>query len=234
MIKKLFAALGLGWGPGATDSTPPPAHAPYNDRTVDFIYNLLFCDDPSRFDATPGKTRTPQQQVLFADPPALEALQALAHDSAAEGRYRYLACMRLRALGAPVAQRLLLGVIVEVPLEHGLDTLAAFSEGGVRYINQAGKLLVIEQQDGVKAQVDAVFASVEPILDKIGPWLEARLAPPRDGVRFTFLVSDGMYFGQGPMAAMRSDPMSAPLLSAATQLLQAAVELGLNKGSTLR
>lgn len=232
MIKNLLTTLGLKGS--AARKPAAPAFAPYAEPTMNFIYNLLFCDDPVRFDATAGKTRTPQQQVLFTDPPDLGALRALAEDSAAEGRYRYLAYTRLRAIGEAVEHRELLGVIVEVPLEKGLDTLAAFSEGGVRYINQAGKLLVIEHQDSIKPQVQAVFASVEPILDKIGPWLEPRLAPPQEGVRFTFLVSNGMYFGQGPMAAMHSDPMSAPLLYAATQLLQAVVELGLNTGKSAR
>ena len=40
----------------------------------------------------------------------------------------------------------------------------------------------------------------------------------------TFLVSDGLYFGEGPMEAMQEERMAAPLISAATTLLMKLVE----------
>jgi hypothetical protein len=39
-------------------------------------------------------------------------------------------------------------------------------------------------------------------------------------VRITFLVSDGLYFGEGPANIFFKDPMAGPVLNAATQLLQ--------------
>jgi len=42
----------------------------------------------------------------------------------------------------------------------------------------------------------------------------------------TFLVSDGLYFGEGPFGALQQDRMAGPVLAKATQLLQRAVELG--------
>jgi hypothetical protein len=35
----------------------------------------------------------------------------------------------------------------------------------------------------------------------------------------TFLVSDGLYFGQGPMAVMQREELAAPLIKASTALL---------------
>ena len=40
----------------------------------------------------------------------------------------------------------------------------------------------------------------------------------------TFLVSDGLYFGEGPMKIMERDPLAKPLLKAATALLLKLVE----------
>jgi len=118
-------------------------------------------------------------------------------------------------------------VIVEVPLASGLDTLAAFSEGGVRYVNQSGKLLVIEGVADVLPLVKRLIAASEPVVSRIGPWDKPRLAPPKLGnVRLTFLVSDGLYFGEGPMSVMQGDAMAGPIIGQATQLLQAVVAMG--------
>jgi hypothetical protein len=43
----------------------------------------------------------------------------------------------------------------------------------------------------------------------------------------TFLVSDGLYFGEGPFNALQKDPMGGPVLAKATQLVQRAVESAL-------
>jgi hypothetical protein len=118
----------------------------------------------------------------------------------------------------------LLGVIVEVPLAGGLDTLAAFSEGGVRYINQSGKMVAIEGVGAFSAHVKSLFKASEPVVAQIGPWQKSRLGPPQRGnVRLTFLVSDGLYFGEGPMSGMQRDAMAGPILEQATALLQAVV-----------
>ncbi|MBC7983283.1 MAG: hypothetical protein H7Y02_05440 [Candidatus Obscuribacterales bacterium] len=39
----------------------------------------------------------------------------------------------------------------------------------------------------------------------------------------SFLVSDGLYLGQGQLNDMQRDPMAAPLLKASTALLQAVL-----------
>lgn len=63
-----------------------------------------------------------------------------------------------------------------------------------------------------------------PVVKQIGPWENDRLPPPAKGnIRMTFLVSDGLYFGEGPLAIMQKEPMAAPVISKAVQLLQAVV-----------
>src|SRR5437016_2006439 len=47
----------------------------------------------------------------------------------------------LRALGVPPSElwtETVFGVVVEVPMAGSLDTLAAYSDGSARYINQSG------------------------------------------------------------------------------------------------
>ncbi|MCP9819660.1 hypothetical protein KBZ18_09160 [Synechococcus sp. Cruz-9H2] len=202
-------------------------YSPYPSEAANTIYNLLFCDDASAFLARSGEEPAPWQAELAQDPPDLRALRILAADERQEGRVRYLAYQALRHLGESVPPRQLLGVIIEVPLAGGLDALAAYSNGGVRYVNQSGRIAVVDAVPSMTHLVQDLFAMSQPVVDAIGPWKEARLAPPkRDNIRLTFLVSDGLYFGEAPMTVMQREPMAAPIIQRATELLQAVVAIG--------
>jgi len=226
MFRKLLAAVGLSVAAAAGAVANPP-YSPYASEAANTIYNLLFCDSPAAFKAKPGESPTHWQTVLFSASADVEALGALASDATQEGRIRFLAFSRLRELGKVVQPKILLGVIVEVPLAGGLDALAAFSEGGIRYVNQSGKLVVIEGVASFLPMVKRLFAVAEPVVTQIGPWDKPRLPPPKQGaVRLTFLVSDGLYFGEGPMSVMQREAMAGPIIQQATELLQAVVATG--------
>ena len=226
MFRKLLAAVGFSVATTAGAVANPP-YSPYTSEAANAIYNLLFCDNPAAFKAKPGESPTHWQAILFSAPVDVAALQALASDASQEGRIRFLAFSRLRELGKAVQPKTLLGVIVEVSLAGGLDALAAFSEGGVRYVNQSGKLVVIEGVASFLPMVKRLFAVSEPVVARIGPWNKPRLAPPKQGnVRLTFLVSDGLYFGEGPMSVMQREAMAGPIIQQATELLQAVVAMG--------
>src|SRR5690242_14080880 len=115
--------------------------APYGNDAADFMYNLLFCDDPALFARGADDPATPFPAILSENPDAAR-IAAIANDTTQEGRVRALAFNWLRQHGHDVPRRVLLGAIVEVPLDGGLDTLAAFADGSVRYINQTGKMSV--------------------------------------------------------------------------------------------
>jgi hypothetical protein len=225
MLRKFFAALGLGSAAAGRGGAKPP-YTPYSESAANDIYNMLFCDDPSAYRPTGGRAPAPWQVVLSSDPPNVPALVALADDFTQEGRTRFLAYTKLRALGQVVPAKRLLGVIVEMPMAGGLDTLAAYSDGGVRYINHTSKLAFFERLPSLQPHVQSLFAASEPVVERIGPWHESRRPPPKAGkVRLTFLVSDGLYFGEGPMATMQREAMAGPVIQSAGQLLQAAVAL---------
>jgi hypothetical protein len=164
---------------------------------------------------------------LVAEKPDTAALRKIAEDEANEGRVRALAYNRLRGAGEKVLPKQLLGVIIEVPLEKGLDVLAAFSEGGVRYLNQSGKVALFEGPGNPVESLAKELVSVsQPVVNQIGPWDKQRLPPPKVGnVRMAFLVSDGLYFGEGPYGALQKDPMAGPVLAKATELMQRVVAL---------
>jgi hypothetical protein len=197
------------------------SYTPYKDEATNVIYNLLFCDDLALYKTHyQGPIRGPWQ-VLFAKPANLKKLRTLANSPSAETRLRILAFNALKQHKALPKKKQLLGVIVEVGLEHGLDTLAAYRDMRARYINHSGKLLVWEtHKPAIDAKIRKLFQEAQPIIEKIGPWGKPRLPPPPTGqMRLTFLVSDGLYFGQGTMRDLGRSPLAGPVVTAATELL---------------
>lgn len=209
----------------------PEFYQPYRDPSANFLYNLLFCDDLSLFlnhhTPEPG---TPMQ--LIKDATDLNAIAQLTTSVAEESRIRALAYNLLREKGWQIPPKILLGVIFEVPLQQGLDTLAAYADHRIRYLNQSGKVLIMETAPAnIAAKTDEVLAAAQTIVNQIGPWDKARLPPPtakQADIRMTFLVSDGLYFGQGGFANLQRDPMAAPLIHHSGQLLQLVVDAGLS------
>ncbi|AVP96826.1 hypothetical protein C7S18_06245 [Ahniella affigens] len=225
MLTKILAALGIGIA--TVPATAAGLYTPYAEPHVNFLYNLLFCDDIALFQSSEAQKSDGVWSVLLADEVDTAALRKIADDQANEGRIRALAYNKLRANGVQVPKKELFGVIVEVPLEDGLDVLAAFSGGGVRYLNQSGKVSIFEGQGNpVEGLANELLTAAQPVVNAIGPWDKERLPPPKAGnVRITFLVSDGLYFGEGPFGVLENDSMAGPVLAKASQLLQETVEL---------
>lgn len=226
MLRKFLAAVGVTMAASGS-TTAAERYKPYAESHANFLYNFLFCDDIELFRTQGAEKGVGLWNTLLAERPDKTALRNVASDEANEGRVRAIAFNRLRELGERVPPKRLLGVIVEVPLPQGLDVLAAFSEGGVRYLNHSGKVAVFEGQGNpVEGLAKELVAVAQPVIHKIGPWDGKRLPPPTAGnVRITFLVSDGLYFGEGPFADLHQDAMAGQVLSKATQLLQRAVGL---------
>jgi hypothetical protein len=227
MFKKLLAILGISAAVGAP-ARAAGLHSPYAEPHLNLFYNLLFCDDLELFRTDEAMKSGAPWTTLLAAKPDYAALRKIAQDPQEESRLRALAYNRLRAGGQTVPAKVLLGVIVEVPVEQGLDVLAAYPDGRVRYLNHSGKIAVFEggPADVVQGAKDLV-ATAQNLVDHIGPWDKKRLPPPRRGnVRMTFLVSDGLYFGEGPFEAVQEEKLGGPVLDKATQLLLLVVKAG--------
>jgi hypothetical protein len=121
MLGKLFGR-GNGHGPSA------PFYHPYRDKAADFLYNLLFYDNPDLFRS--GEQEKSALATVLSGAATREALERIAADPDIESRVRMLVFNRLRAMGLPAPAKQLLGTIIEFPQRGGLDTLAAFATGG--------------------------------------------------------------------------------------------------------
>ena len=205
---------------------------PYRDDGINLIYNLLFCDDVKLYKANSKLPLSYPFDILFSGTATVAELAAISGDGSADPRVRVLAYNLQRAKGQTPENKELLAVIVEVGLQGGLDVLASFRNGTARYINQTGKLLVWETTTDDKANelTHELFARSQQIVYQIGPWDQARRPHPANGnTRITFLVSDGLYFGEASSEVLFNDPMAAPALMCATQLMQYLTAKGMKK-----
>ena len=194
---------------------------PYKDESLNVIYNGIFCDLPELYTTAALQPADYPWNVLLDKGAAEESLLAVAADPAVESRIKLLVYHQLRQKGFHIDSKELLGVIIEVRFENGLDVVAAFKDGTARYINQAEKLIIWETTTAESEKlIYNLFSESLKVVSKIGAWDKPRLAQPGiDDVRISFLVADGLYFGQGPFDALAKDAMGGPVIQAAGQLM---------------
>lgn len=203
---------------------------PYKDSSANYIYNLLFCDNLNLYKEKTQQPYTYPFDILFSETSSIADLQKIIDDKNSDPRLKILAYNRQVAGGQKPIKKELLAVIVEVGLKNGLDVLASFKDGTARYINQTGKILVWETTDDISANkiTNDLFGSSQNIVNQIGVWDKPRLPNPTKGnVRITFLVSDGLYFGEGPIDVLFEDKMANPALKSASELMKYITEKSL-------
>lgn len=164
----------------------------YQDPAAQQIYSALFCDDISLYEKMEDVF-----PVLFAEKADVKALTELALDETAETRIRMLAARRLKEAGAALKENPVWGVVLEIPLPSGLDTLAVYADGRARYINFTGRVGILE--DVPSAGLKFIFDAAKKLVPANGPWAGKRLPPPAaDNVRFTFFAGGESYVLEGP------------------------------------
>jgi hypothetical protein len=196
------------------------ANGPYNDEVTNKVYELLFCDNTELY-RPEHQPLTYPDDVLFSGKQDVEQIKKVANDKSLPARIRLLAYKAIQNSGNRVDNRELLGTVIEVALPEGLDVLAAYSDGTARYVNQSGKLLVWEDfNEESNKLIEDLLANSINVVSKIGPWDKARRPFPQKGfTRLSFLVSDGLYFGEGPFDVLTKDEMAAPVIASAYSLM---------------
>jgi hypothetical protein len=160
---------------------------------------------------------------------ATEALRSILALPDLESRHYLQAWNALRALGVEPEEfdaKLVLGVVVEVALDEGLDIVAAYADHSARYINYSGKAIIWESpDDSLDGLIDDLLAAGQEVANHIGPWLDPRPPAPTLGdVRISMLTPSGIHFGQGPFEALAEDDLGGPPIAAATRLMSELIE----------
>lgn len=186
------------------------------------LYTLLFADEPQLYLANQQAPYSFPYSIL-ADGSDNSQLKSLAADASQESRIRLLAFHQLGQTGQITERKELLGVVVEVALSEGLDVLAAYADGTARFLHHTGRVIIWENGADNRSRqlIDKLFAESARVVAQIGPWNQPRRPAPAPGMaRISFLATDGLYFGEAPVNHLFGDPLAAPALNAATELMQ--------------
>lgn len=166
---------------------------------------------------------------------AIAAWRAIADMPGLESRHYVQAWNFLHVVGVhpPVEKaKLLLGVVIEVPMNGGLDLLAAYPERTARYYNHKGGGVIWEHgSDLLDPQINALLQAAQTILNAIGPWGKPRPpAPPEGQLRINILSPAGLHFGQSTFEAFGKDPLARPAIDAGVTLMNALIDMDLKAG----
>ncbi len=118
------------------------------------------------------------------------------------------------------------GVVVDVGLENGVDTLAGYEDGSARYLNQGGGAVVWDAEDArIGAAVRTMLTAGQAVADVTGPLDEPRPAPPGTGDGAIWILTDGgNHLAMGPFAGLAADPVAGPVIAAAIELMRLLIE----------
>lgn len=159
---------------------------------------------------------------------AIATWRTIAAMPSLESRHYAQAWHFLRVAGEKptlIESKRLLGVVLEVPMEAGLDLLAAYPERTARYYNHSGRGVVWgHPDDSLDALIDNLLAAGQRILDAIGPWESNRPAePPLGQIRLNVLSPAGLHFGQSTFEVFGRDPLAGPVINAGVALMQGLI-----------
>ena len=161
---------------------------------------------------------------------ATRMYQTITEMTGLEPRHYLQAWHFLRGLGVnPPADKAktLHGMVVEVGMPKGADILAAYPDNTARYLNYTGASVIWERPDSsLDAQIQALLEAGRNVVQRIGPWEQARPDAPGNGnVRLNMLTPSGLHFGYGGFQTLSNEPMGKAIIDPATELMVSLTKL---------
>jgi hypothetical protein len=237
--------------PGQPKPTPKPAvesqvFPAAGPEEVARIKNLLFADIPLEEFVGNPKAENPdlveEPMRIFAQAvedrrqgkpaEAKRKLRQVLSLPKLETRVLLLTWHTLRELGErppPDVAGKVQGVVMELHNEAGVGTLAAYADGGVRWIGGQGKVSVVELGDA-DAEFDSLVRdfrkSAEPVV-KLSPAAERRRAgePPFEHFRVSVLTYGGIHVVELYGPGIEDGHFAGPILMAGGSLAEAVHKL---------
>jgi hypothetical protein len=199
------------------------------------LRELLFGDVP--IESWAGTSNEPpwthfqaaEHAMANADVPAAEAaLHAVLDTPALESRQYLQAWSCLRQLDRDALTDLperLFGVVLDVPLEQGYDTLAVYDDRTARYLNQAGGAIIWHAEDAaMDALVDDLLAAARPLLTTVGVWESARPPLTAGRARISLLTAEGLHVTEGAVEQLGLDHVTGGVFTAGVALMAALID----------
>ena len=201
--------------------------------------DFLFGDLPLSYWASMGNEDIPWTLFRQADEcvrrddleNAFAALKNITKIPALDSRQYLQAFSGIREMGiSMVVKPTVHGIVAEVGMPEGTDTVAVYADYSARYYNYTGAGVVWEHADGSLDQLTMrLMELATDLVTKIGPWQgERRPAPANNIARINILTANGLYFGEAPIEVLFGDAMSKGLMNGMFQLMQALMKKGTN------
>jgi hypothetical protein len=195
---------------------------PYHGAETNDSYHALFCDDARFYSPRIGERFMSWHAVLCNNNSSPAAVRAVAIDPRAPSTARALAWhwLRRRSHGVPPDQ--LNGLVVETSHARGLDTLAVYADGSVRYFEPGGTVVCMQAQDTQLQFAAMRAAAVAQTMLRTLPRASGRLAAPvpQGNVRLSFVASDGVHVDEGPLSLMVHERLAGRVLEQVDDLRQ--------------
>jgi hypothetical protein len=160
---------------------------------------------------------------------AVQTLQSIIQRTGLESRHYLEAWNALRQAGlspSPDQAKHVYGVVVDVPMKSGFDTLAAYEDRSARYVNFSGAAIMWDAPDSrMDHHVRKLLAAGQELAQRIGPWHDLRPPLTPRQARISLLTPSGLHFGQAPFEALAKDAMAGPVIAAATGLMHALIQV---------
>ncbi len=159
---------------------------------------------------------------------AKKILKQVLTDPTAEVRTKLWAWNALRQLGAKPPTSIadeVQGVVMEVPVENWVDTLAAYSDGRARYVNGKGGAIVWEAPEDtrISSLVGNFIKAAKPLVDKARVF--SKHQPTRsDVVRITILTFGGIRIIEAKQSDIAEHHIMSGAYDAGTQLFFALLD----------
>jgi hypothetical protein len=199
------------------------------------MYDLLFGDAPmERWPTSEDRTGPAWDAFKVARRAwqagdrdgAIATWRTITRDSAIETRHVAQAWSFLRSAGeTPTGDEgdLVLGAVLEVWVNAGLDVVAGYADKRAFYLGHAGRAEVWDRADDRHdAAIGRVLQVAANVVRATGVHEGERWDPAMPGnARVSVITPAGLHFGQAPASVFFRDPLAGPLLAAGADLIGA-------------
>ena len=165
---------------------------------------------------------------------AVKTYKKILETGGLESRHYLQARHFLRKLGtnpSPDIANQVHGMVVDVVIETGVETVAGYADHHARYFHSLGGATIWEApNDSLNGIIDALLKTGEAPARSLKPLDKHPLAPGSlNQVQICILTPGGLRHGLGTFEGWSKDPMGGPILMAATNLMKALVDLSKSK-----
>lgn len=193
---------------------------PYSDPILNSSYELMFCDRVLLYRSEIGIPFAPWD-VIFNNESSNDQIRSISQDASFSARSRLIAHQLLAKRGLPSQYKDVLGVVVEVNLKQGLDVLAVYADGTIRFINHKERQMIWETSTSRSEElVKKLFKNSNKSMRNITWNASKRGRYPVSGkARISFLCGHGIHSMEADMHIMRVHEYSCEVMKTAIELM---------------